>query len=60
MSHVVRLAEGDTVKVLADAKHEEAKFDKSDPKVSGKWAAEDPFDAALKQAPGSPPPGNGT
>jgi hypothetical protein len=57
MSHVVRLSEGDTVKVLADAKHQEAKFDKSDPKVSGKsGSGGDAFEEALKQAPGSPPP----
>jgi hypothetical protein len=57
MSHVVRLSEGDTVQVLADVKHQEAKFDKSDPKVSGKSGHEDPFEAALEEPPGSPPPG---
>jgi hypothetical protein len=59
MSHVVRLAEGDTVAVLADVRRQEAKFDKSDPKVSGKEFQEvqkDAFAAALEQAPGSPPP----
>lgn len=58
MSHVVRLAEGDVVKVLADVKRQDAKFDKSDPKVSGrgKQSDKDAFDAALKQPPLSPPP----
>ena len=59
MSHVIRLSEGDTVKVLADVKHEDAKFDKSDPKVSGKGdiTGKDTFDAALRNPPGTPPPG---
>jgi hypothetical protein len=58
MSHVVRLAEGVVVRVLADVKHEDAKFDKSDQKVSNKpdYTGKDAFDVALKQPPGSPPP----
>ncbi len=58
MSHVVRLTEGDVVNVLADVKHQDAKFDRSDPKVSGKGkpGAQDEFDAALAQPPLSPPP----
>jgi hypothetical protein len=57
MSHVVRLVEGDVVDVLADVKHQDAKFDRSDPKVSGKVqrSGKDAFDAALKQPPLSPP-----
>jgi hypothetical protein len=57
MSHVVRLAEGDVVAVLADVKRQDAKFDRSDPKVSGKGGQsdKDAFDAALKQPPTSPP-----
>lgn len=60
MSHVVRLAEGDIVSVLADVKHQDAKFDRSDPKVSGKNkpSAKDAFNAALAQPPLSPPPGD--
>jgi hypothetical protein len=56
----VRLAEGDVVGVLADVKHQEAKFDKSDPKVSGKHdlTGKDAFEAALKEPPGSPPLGD--
>jgi hypothetical protein len=59
MSHVIRLAEGDVVHVLADVKHQHAKFDKSDPKVSGPdrhQANRDRFDEALRQPPGTPPP----
>jgi hypothetical protein len=57
MSHVVRLTEGDVVNVLADVKHQDAKFDRSDPKVSGKGkrSDKDAFDAALKQPPLSSP-----
>jgi hypothetical protein len=46
--------------VLADVKHQEAKFDKSDPKVSGKHdlTGKDAFEAALKEPPGSPPLGD--
>ena len=36
MSHVVWLQEGEVVGVLADVTHEKAKFDRSDPRVSGK------------------------
>jgi hypothetical protein len=59
MSHVIRLAAGDTVRVLADVKHQDAKFDKSDSKVSGKrdLTGKDAFDAALREPPGTPPPG---
>ncbi len=58
MSHVIQLAVGETVQVLADVKHQEAKFDKSDPKVSGKneLSERDVFKAALGQSPLSPPP----
>jgi len=57
MSHVIQLAVGETVSVLADVKHQEAKFDKSDPKVNGKneISDKDVFDAALKQPPLTPP-----
>ena len=60
MSHVVRLSEGDSVRVLADVKHQKAKFDRSDPNVSGKQGrdAGDAFDEALAQPPRSPPPGD--
>ncbi len=60
MSHVVRLSEGDIVDVLADAKAQHAKFDKSDPRVSGKGnrSDKDRFDEALKQPPLSPPSGD--
>jgi len=56
-SHVIRLAEGDRVRVLADIKHQDAKFDKSDPKVSGKGdlSGKGAFDAALREQPGTPP-----
>jgi hypothetical protein len=58
MSHVIQLAVGETVNVLADVKHQDAKFDKSDPKVSGKnqLSERDAFNAALEQPPLSPPP----
>lgn len=58
MSHVIRLAEGDTVHVFADVKHKDVKFDKDDPKVSGKGtpSPKDAFDVALNEPPGSPPP----
>jgi hypothetical protein len=60
MSHVVRLNEGDTVPVLADVAHQKAKFDRSDPMISGKGkpSAQDVFDEALEQPPGSPAPGD--
>ena len=60
MSHVIRLQVGAVVNVLADVKHQHAKFDKSDPKVSGAdvhRANKDKFDEALRQPPGTPPPG---
>jgi hypothetical protein len=43
--------------VLADVKHQKAKFDTSDPKVSGKKASspEDAFDAVLAEPPLSSP-----
>jgi hypothetical protein len=46
------------VNVLADTKHQDAKFDKSDPKVNGtnELSEKDVFNAALKQPPLSPPP----
>jgi hypothetical protein len=53
MSHVVRLAEGDVVNALADVRHQDAKFDRSDPEVNGKGrqSDKDRFNAALKQPP---------
>ena len=60
MSHVIRLDVGSVVNVLADVKHQHAKFDKSDPKVSAKdvhSANKDRFNDALHQPPGTPPPG---
>ena len=60
MSHVVRLQVGAVVNVLADIKRQHAKFDKSDPQVSGAdghRANKDKFDEALRQPPGTPPPG---
>jgi hypothetical protein len=60
MSHVVRLSEGEAAPVLADVKHQKAKFDRSDPLVSGKGqpTAKDSFNEALAEPPGSPPPGD--
>jgi hypothetical protein len=65
-SQLARLSEYDVVKVLVDVKHQRAKFDPSDPRLSGKKssAAHDAFDAALAQPPGTPisdsePDGNG-
>jgi len=62
MSHVVRLQEGETVRVLADVKGGRAKFERSDPRVSGKGRREEggesskgSFDRALTEPPGSPP-----
>ena len=60
MSHVIRLDVGAVVGVLADVKHQHAKFDSSDPKVSPvdvHRANRDKFDEALRQPPGTPPPG---
>jgi hypothetical protein len=60
MSHVIRLQVGAVISVLADVKQQRAKFDKSDPKVSGAdvhRANKDTFDEALHQPPGTPPPG---
>ncbi|TVY99667.1 hypothetical protein EAS64_41095 [Trebonia kvetii] len=58
MSHVVWLAEGAEVSVLADVKNQKAKFDRSDPAVNGKAkrSGADRFDEALKQPPLTPPP----
>lgn len=58
MSHVVRLNEGDIVPVLADVGRQKAKFDRSDPRISGKGkpSAKDAFNEALAEPPGSPPP----
>ena len=58
MSHVVQLREREVVSVLADLKAQRAKFDRSDPRISGKGqpAAGDRFSQALHQPPGSPPP----
>jgi hypothetical protein len=60
MSHVVWLQEGEVVHVLADVQAQHAKFDRSDPRVSGKGqpSAKDDFNEALQQPPGSPPPGS--
>ncbi len=51
MSHVGWLAEGAVVNVLADVKHQRAKFDRADPQVSGKGKRgdRDRFNEALKQ-----------
>ena len=60
MSHVVRLEVGAVVDVLADVKHQHAKFDRSDPKVSAPdvhRANRDRFGEALRQPPGTPPAG---
>ena len=58
MSHVVRLHEGEIVPVLADVGRQKAKFDRSDPTISGKNrpSSNDAFNEALAQPPGSPPP----
>ncbi len=47
------------MKAFADTKRQEAKFDRTDPRVSGNGTrtAKDAFDDALAQPPGSPPPG---
>jgi hypothetical protein len=57
-SEVARLSEYDVVKVLVDVKRQRAKFDPSDPQLSGKksHAASDAFDAALAQPAGTPIP----
>jgi hypothetical protein len=62
MNHVVSLQEGDVVHVLADIKRQSAKFDRSDPQVSGKGRrteggqySKDSFDEAMAAPPGSPP-----
>jgi hypothetical protein len=60
MSHVVRLGEGETVAVLADVGRQKAKFDRDDPRISGKNAdvsGTQAFDAARSQPPGTPPSG---
>ena len=60
MSHVIRLDVGAVIDVLADVKHQHAKFDKSDPQVTAAdahRANRDRFDEALHQPPGTPPPG---
>ena len=63
MSHVVWLQEGAVVNVLADSRRQQAKFDRSDPAVSGKGRraeggeySKDSFDKALAEPPGSPRP----
>ena len=60
MSHVVWLQQGEVVNVLADVKAQRAKFDRSDPRVTGKRdsSGKDDFNEALKQPPGTPPPGS--
>jgi hypothetical protein len=59
MSHVVNLEEGDVVKAFADVGKKKAKFDRSDPNVSGKGkpSSKDSFKEALAEPPGSPAPG---
>ncbi len=59
MSHVVWLQDGEIVNVLADVRAQRAKFDRSDPRVNGKGkpSTKDSFNEALRQPPGSPPPG---
>jgi hypothetical protein len=58
MSHVVSLREGAEVRAFADLGRQKAKFDRADPRVSGKGgpSAKESFDATLAQPPGSPPP----
>ncbi len=65
MNHVVWLQEGDVVQSFADVKRQRAKFDRSDPRVSGKGRraeggrySKDSFDQALAEPPGAPPPGD--
>jgi hypothetical protein len=62
MDHVVWLHEGEIVRALADVKGQRAKFDRSDPRVSGKGrraeggdSSKESFDRALAQPPGSSP-----
>ena len=64
MDHVVWLHEGDVVQVFADVKHQCAKFDRSDPRVSGKGhraeggeTSKATFDQALAAPPGTPAAG---
>ncbi len=65
MDHVVWLHEGDVVQAFADVKHQSAKFDRSDPRVSGKGRRAEggqnskaSFDQALAAPPGTPAPGD--
>jgi hypothetical protein len=65
MDHVVWLHEGDVVQAFADVKHQSAKFDRSDPRVSGKGrraeggqTSKEGFDQALAAPPGTPAPGD--
>jgi hypothetical protein len=65
MNHVVSLQEGEVVQVLADIKRQSAKFDRSDPQVSGRGRraeggeySKDSFDEAMAAPPGSLPPDN--
>jgi hypothetical protein len=58
MSHVVQLAIGETIEVLADVRRQKAKFNRDDPRVNGKNEdvnGKRGFDAALEQPPGTPP-----
>ncbi|MFL5822673.1 MAG: hypothetical protein ACJ764_04450 [Solirubrobacteraceae bacterium] len=57
MNHVVWLQEGEVVRALADVRHQRAKFDRSDPRVTGKDKPSDKeaFETALNEPPGSPP-----
>ena len=64
MDHVVWLHEGDVVRAFADAKHQSAKFDRSDPRVSGKGhraeggeTSKETFDQALAAPPATPASG---
>jgi hypothetical protein len=58
MSHVIRLDVGAVVNVLADARHQHVKFDKSDAGIradDGYQTDRDSFSDALRQPPGTPP-----
>jgi hypothetical protein len=64
MDHVVWLHEGDVVRAFADVKHQGAKFDRSDPRVSGEGhraeggeTSKETFDQALAAPPGTPAAG---
>jgi hypothetical protein len=58
MNHVVRLEEGAEVQAFADVRRQKAKFDRADPRVSGKGSkpGRQRFEEALADPPGTPPP----